>query len=323
MTGPGVFASQLGAPEGPTVGPDGWILNVCSFTRDESWPTRGGDICATHPSKPGSTRRLFNTSAGGTSGIPAALAFGPDGALYITDEGHRAVLRVAPEGARSRWVDSFDGEPLNGPNDLVFDADGSLYFTDPWGSSLQNPVGAVYGRAPDGELHRIDSAMVFPNGIVLRYERLYVAETLRSCVWVYDVRGPGRAEGRRLFCRQPAVSDAPVCGPDGMAFDAEGNLLVTHFGSGFVFVYDPEGVEVDRIGCGGANPTNVCFGGADHATLFVTVDDTGEMVAVDWRAPGQTLNFCPSAAAGTHPFAAMIAEAEPLREPPDRPRGGA
>ena len=313
MAEPKPFASQLCAPEGPTAGPGGWILNVCSFTRDEGWPTRGGDVTATHVSAPGRTKRLFNTRADGVEGIPAALAFGPDGALYVTDEGHRAVLRIDPDGARSRWVNSFEGQALNGPNDLCFDAGGSCFFTDPWGSSLENPSGAVYGRAADtGELHRIDGDMAFPNGIAVRGGHLYVAETLRTCVWIYDIVGPGRATNRRLFCRQPPVSGAAVCGPDGMAFDAEGNLLVTHYGSGFVFVYDTGGAEIDRIACAGAAPTNVCFGGADHATLFITVDDTGEMVTVDWGVRGQTLNFCPSAGRGLHPFAAMIAAGEPL-----------
>ena len=154
--------------------------------------------------------------------------------------------------------------------------------------------------------------MAFPNGIALRDDRLYVAETLRSCVWVYDVTGPGEATSRRLFCRQPPVPDAPVSGPDGMAFDADGNLLVTHFGSGLVFVYDPGGSEVERIPCGGTSPTNVCFGGADHTTLFITVDDTGEIVTVDWGTRGQALNFCPTTVSGAHPFTAMMAAGEPL-----------
>lgn len=315
MDTPATFASRLCAPEGPAVAPGGWVLNVCSFTRDEAWPTRGGDICATNIAEPGRTKRLFNTAAGGVAGIPAALAFGPDGALYVTDEGHRAVLRVAPDGERSRWIRSFGGEALNGPNDLCFDADGSLFFTDPWGSSLDNPVGAVYGHAAGGDLHRIDSGMAFPNGIALRHDRLYVAETLRHCVWVYDIVGPGQATDRRLFCSQPPVPDAPVSGPDGIAFDVDGNLLVAHFGSGSVHVYDTAGVEVERIGCGGSSPTNVCFGGPDHTTVFITVDDTGRIVTVDWGVRGQTLNFCPSAVSGTHPFAAMMTGGEH----PDQP----
>ena len=67
-----------------------------------------------------------------------------------------------------------------------------------------------------------------------------------------------------------------------------------------------------RIPCGGASPTNVCFGGPDHTVLFITVDDTGEMLAVDWGVRGQVLNFCPTVVSDSHPFAAMMTVTEPL-----------
>ena len=134
-----LLASGVSAPEGPTLGPNGWILNVCSFSRSENPRVVGGDILATHPDRPGDTRRLFNTSADGVDGIPAALSFGPDGSLYITDEGHRAVLRASDGGVLSVHVRS-----PNGPNDLSFDREGNLWFTDPWGSSVENPIGGVY-----------------------------------------------------------------------------------------------------------------------------------------------------------------------------------
>lgn len=111
------IASGLCAAEGPVLGPGGWILNVCSFTRPkESWATIGGDIVATHPDEPLQTFRVLNTCTPTITGIPAALAFGLDGCLYATDEGHRAILRIDADGEATHFIDSFAGSPINGPN---------------------------------------------------------------------------------------------------------------------------------------------------------------------------------------------------------------
>lgn len=303
---PTVLATQLCAPEGPTAAPSGWILNVCSITRDLSWPTRGGDITATPHDKPGETKVAFTTTTDEIVGIPAALAFGPDGALYVTDEGHRAIVRVDPDGTQTYLVDRYQGEPINGPNDLSFDPDGNLFFTDPWGSTAENPIGNVFGYDwSTGDLHRIDTGMGFPNGIIVREGRVYAAETLKNCVWVYNVTGPGQASNREKFCSQPHISDTPVQGPDGMAFDIEGNLWVSHFGSGHVYVYDADGTEIEKLPVGGQTPTNLCFGGPDHATLFVTVDDLGQLLAFDVGVEGDLINFCPTTR-DDHPWSPML-----------------
>ncbi len=300
------LATQLCAPEGPTVGPAGWVLNVCSFTRDPTWPTVGGDITATHPDRPRMTHRLFSTSTDQVNGIPAALAFGPDGALYITDEGRRAIVRVGPNGQAADMISECDGMPLNGPNDLSFDPHGNLFFTDPWTSSLQNRVGAVYGYDwGRSELHRVDSGLAFPNGIVVRDDRLYVAETLTNKVWIYDVVGPGRAAQRDEFCSLPDVMDVEVHGPDGMAFDADGNLYVAHFGGGLIHVYSGDGTYLRGLAVDGRNPTNVCFGGPDFDVLYTTVDDVGSLVAAHIGRRGDRLNFCPSGVRG-HPWEPML-----------------
>jgi gluconolactonase len=306
MREPECFAEKLCAPEGPVVGPNGWILNVCSFTRDESWPTRGGDITATHISRPRETHTVFSTSTDEVDGIPAALAFGPDGALYVTDEGRTAIVRVAPDGTQTDFISHYEGEPINGPNDLSFDPDGNLFFTDPFTSSLTNPIGAVYGYEwATGALHKIRDGMAFPNGIVARDGRLYVAETWTNKIWVYEIVGPGQAEGEREFCTLPALDVEGINGPDGMAFDADGNLYVATFRSGFVYVLDPTGRLIESIPAGGQSPTNVCFGGEELDTMFVTVDDTGEITTIPAGVRGQRLNFCPSLSAD-HPWAAML-----------------
>jgi gluconolactonase len=293
---------------------------VCSISRpDESWPTLGGDITATRLGEPMATHVVFSTSTSAVEGIPAAIAFGPDGALYVCDEGRRCVVRVDADGL-TEFIGTYDGDPINGPNDLSFDPDGNLYFTDPWTSSPLNPVGAVYGFDWDERrLARVDSGMHFPNGIVVFGDRLFVAETFPRTVWVYDVVGPGRAIGKRQFCSLPDVPDAPrlpeqlqaalgveyVVGPDGMCVDTDGRLYVTHYGGGGVYVYEPSGALSAGIETAGRQPTNVCFGGPDHRTLFITIDDLGSIVECEPGATGYRLPFCPSAMED-HPFARII-----------------
>lgn len=292
-------ARKLAAPEGPTIVTDDLVVSVCSLDRDSAWPTRGGDIVVTRLSRPGSSRVFHSTSTETTTGIPAGLAFGPDGALYVADEGHRALLRLTADLDQTAFIKEFQGGPINGPNDLSFDEDGSLFFTDPWTSNAENRVGAVYGFDwKAGSLHMIDEGMAFPNGIIARDGVLFVAETFTNSIWRYRITGPGRAEGRELFHRLPDVPGAEVQGPDGMACDEEGRLYVTHLASRHVYVVDPQGSELERIEVGGTHPTNVCFGGPRLDQLLVTVDDIGELQRVELGVKGDRLNFCPSQQGG-------------------------
>jgi len=304
-----LFAEKLCAPEGPVVAPNGWILNVCSITRkDQDWPTRGGDITATHRTDPLVTHTVFNTSTDEVVGIPAALAFGPDGCLYVTDEGRRSIVRVTPEGKISDFISRYEGKRINGPNDLCFDSEGNLFFTDPWGSSADKRIGSVYGYEwSTGELFQIHTGLAFPNGILVRNNRLYAAETYTNMIWTYDVVGPGKAEHPEEFCRLPDLKVKIETGPDGMAFDAEGNIYVATVGVGFVYVYDAKGKLIEGIPTCGIRPTNVCFGGPKHDSLFVTIDDLGTIVNIPTGGPGYRLPFCPSATAD-HPWSKMLPE---------------
>jgi sugar lactone lactonase YvrE len=302
-----IFAVRLPAPEGPVVGPSGWILNVCSFDpKDPDWPRAAGDITATHLSQPLVTHRVFNTSTDETVGIPAALAFGPDGCLYVTDEGRRSIVRVTPEGEKTDFISHYQGEKINGPNDLCFDEDGNLFFTDPWGSSLENPVGAVYGYEWEtGTLYRIHSGLAFPNGILVGNGRVYAAETQTNKIWAYDVTGPGRAENPVEFCLLPEVNAGG--GPDGMAFDAAGNIYIAQYKGGCIHVLNPEGELLESIPTSGHRPTNVCFGGPDFDALYATVDDLSAIETIHVGIEGYRLPFCPSAT-DSHPWGKMLPE---------------
>ena len=168
-----------------------------------------------------------------TGGIPAGLAFDREGNLYIADEGDdiHGILRVTPEREITTLVDAYEGVPLNGANDLVFAADGTLYFSDPWRSSLANPIGGFYRlfRGPDGRLERIDSGLAFPNGVAIDAAgtAVYLAETQHRRILRYAIGADGAMGPREHWAD---LSGEP--GPDGMAFDAQGNLYVAHYGGG-------------------------------------------------------------------------------------------
>lgn len=302
-----IFAVRLPAPEGPVIGPNGWVMNVCSFDPDDQdWPRRAGDITATNESHPLATHTLFNTSTDEVTGIPAALAFGPDGALYVTDEGRRAIVRVSPEGEIVDFITHYQGERLNGPNDLSFDRAGNLYFTDPWGSSLNNPIGAVYGYEWEtGTLYRIHDGLAFPNGIIVGDDHLYVAETQTNKIWAYQITGAGRAENPFEFCRLPEVEKGG--GPDGMAFDAEGNIYIAQYKGGCIYVLNQGGSIVHSIPTIGHRPTNLCFGGPNFDTIYVTADDLGAMERIPIDVKGYRLPFCPTTVKD-HPWAKMFSK---------------
>lgn len=300
-----MVAAGLRAPEGPVWLPDGDVL-VCEMA--------AGRIARVSPDG-----RVSEAAALG--GSPNGAQIGPDGALYVCNRGQtfwremgdlllpdhgRAELRgggaiqrvdLATRAATTLY-DGCDGVALNGPNDIVFDAHGGFYFTD-FGHirARDRDIGSVHYATADGRSIRVAAhGLDGPNGCALSPdgEWLYVSETFSNFVWRWNIRAPGE------LLRDPrsmaAHGGSFVAGPggfgylDSMAMDADGWMVVARVLAGHLLVISPDG-ELATIAMPDLAPTNVCFGGADLRTAYVTLMTSGRLAAVPWPRPGLALAF--------------------------------
>lgn len=220
-----------------------------------------------------------------TEGIPAGLQVDRENALWCADM-RRGILRIPAEGQVEPIVTEYDGQPIRGCNDCIFDSQGNLYFTAPGGSSATTPVGEIFCRTVDGTVTRLDGGFRFCNGIAVsaddRY--LFVAETFTKKVWRYAIHAPGSVGEKEDWATLPGEHRG---GPDGMDFDADGRLLVTNHGAGSIDVFDADGNLVDRIKTPFDKPSNVHFGGDDNTWVYVTEHDEDGLWKFQWERPGQ------------------------------------
>ena len=221
-----------------------------------------------------------------TRGVPAGLQLDRDGDLLVADMA-RGILRVTPDGRVHDLVSAFEGRPIRGCNDLAFDTRGNLYFTAPAGSSDQNPCGELFCLLADGELRRLDAGFAFCNGLAVSADdrTLVVAETLTKRLFAYDLSAPGVAGPRRLFA---TLGGDHQGGGDGMDFDAEGRLVVAHWGGSRLEIFAPDGRRERVVPLPFSRPSNVHFLGPGSHQLLITEHDTHGLWLHDYGAPGQT-----------------------------------
>ncbi len=299
------LASGLRFPEGPVAMPDGSVLLV---------EIERGTVTKVAPDGAVS---YVATPGGGPNGA----ALGPDGRLYLcnnggfrwTPEGDASGLRpigIAEDysGGRIEAVDlatgevsclyrACDGRPLCGPNDLVFDGQGGFYFTD-LGKVRERDQdrGAVYYARADGSFIReVGFPMFMPNGCGLSPDgtTLYVAETETARLWAFALAGPGEIRpepfpsphGGRLVAGLPGYSRF-----DSLAVDRDGNICVATLVEGVITVVSPDGSSVRAIAMPERWVTNICFGGPDLGTAFITLSSAGKLVSMPWERPGLALH---------------------------------
>ena len=299
------LATGLRFPEGPVAMADGSVLlvEIERGTLTKIAP----DGTVSHIAKPG--------------GGPNGAAIGPDGRCYLCNNG--GFNWTAPDdpsglrpigqaddysGGRIEAVDlasgavevlytECDGHPLRGPNDLVFDGLGGFYFTDLGkGRHRELDRGGLYYAMADGSLIREVAYPLFtPNGCALSPDggTLYAAETETARLWAFELTGPGEVR------REPFPS--PHGGRcilglggynrfDSIACDAEGRVCVATLVAGAITVVDPEDGSHHQVPMPERWVTNICFGGPDLRTAYITLSSTGKLVSMPWDMPGLPLH---------------------------------
>ena len=298
-------ASGLAFPEGPIAMPDGSIVLVEMF---------GPRLTRIQPD--GSKETIAEIPGG-----PNGAAVGPGGLFYICNNGGRytamnieGLMFPGPctkanyIGGRIQTVDpnsgeitdlytECDGRPLWAPNDLVFDAHGGFYFTDHGlvddEARIRHLSGIYYAQADGSSITEVVFPVDDPNGIGLSPDgsTLYWAETWRGRIMQRSVVAPGKLA-------EPGLADTSQClygFPglqllDSLAVDSAGNVCVATIVNGGVSVVSPEGELIDFIETGDIITTNICFGGDDLTTAYITISTTGRLVTMTWPRPGAKLH---------------------------------
>lgn len=295
------ITTGLQFPEGPVAMPDGSVILTELFAS-----------------------RLTRVAPDGTktivaeiNGSPNGLAVGPDGALYLCNNGNAftplnagGLMYPGPFdeskyiGGRIQRVDIATGTvtdlythcgttALRAPNDIVFDKQGGFYFTDHGTRSERSAdrTGIYYAK-PDGSfIEEVAFPTDGPNGIGLSPDEntLYWAETHTGRVYQRAITSPGKLappDASTVLCGLPGYQLL-----DSLAVDGEGNVCVATIINGGITVISPQGEVLQHIAVDDRITTNICFGGPDYQTAFITASTTGRLLAMKWPYKGLKLNY--------------------------------
>ncbi len=202
------------------------------------------------------------------SGRSNGMNFDRKGNLISCADENNQLWLIDPSGKKEVIVKDFEGKLLNGPNDVYVRPDGGFYLSDPYyqrpwwkHTAMPQDKQCVYFLSADRKkLIRVADDLVQPNGLIGTPDgkQLYVADIGANKTYRYDMQKDGALTGKQLFC---------ALGSDGMTIDGDGNLFLTGKG---VTIFDKEGKQIERIDVPEPWTANVCFGGKDRQTLFIT-----------------------------------------------------
>ena len=298
-----VLAEGLQFPEGPIAEVDGSVLLV-EIARGTLSRVADGKV------------EVLAKLGGGPNGA----AIGPDGWCYICNNGGflwverngrlypgdepadysgGRIERVHLESGEIEIIYTHcDGQPLRGPNDLVFDRFGGFWFTDHGKTRRRerDRTGVFYAKSDGSYIEEVIFPLDGPNGIGLSADEdeLYIAETPTGRLWVYELEAPGklkgerrdRPDGGRLIAGRPGYFFF-----DSLAVDALGKVCIATIIDGGITVLDPNGGAPGFVAMPDPLTTNICFGGSDLTTVFITLSSTGQLISLPWESAGLPLNF--------------------------------
>lgn len=218
-------------------------------------------------------------------GEPNGIAVRPDGTAAVADMKNGIMLLDPAAGTIESLLPRAEVEGFKGVSDLVYAPNGDLYFTDQGLTGMHDPTGRAYRLAADGAVTRLISTLPSPNGIVIDAagEVLYIAATRANAVWRAPLLASGEATKVGIH-----VQLSGGHGPDGLAFDAAGNLAVAHVGAGRILVFSPHGDLIAVVeSATGPTVTNVAFG-IQPGWMYFTEAESGTVLRAPWDHAAQT-----------------------------------
>ena len=263
---PQLLASGFHFPEGPSLDEDGNLYLVNLSTNIVNKISPDGEVSVVMD----------------VGGVNNGAILDKEGNLFIACTGRKAILKIDTEGGLSVVTAMSDGDSLLGPNDFAWDEQGRLYFTDPKGSSKNNPIGRIHYIDLDGKTKQFAEGFAFPNGLAFDLDKthLYLAETNNFRIWRFEVNEDGTAGEKELFFYMGEKVLA-----DGMKLDVQGNLWIAVYTNSELWCISPEGKIINMIPIPGEHPTNLVFGGPDMRTAWVTVHESESGKVFTLRMP--------------------------------------
>ncbi len=274
-----------GLIEGPSYCPDDGYLYFVEI--EAGWISR--------VTMDGKYEQFYNIGAPDDLMGPNGMIYDSKGKRLLIAHRDMGVVSLDPKTKKAEViVGDYKGKKFNGPNDLIIDSKGNIFFSDPWGTSVSNPVGAVYRwDAQTGELDKFMDNLAFPNGVLLSPDEqyIYVCEFGQNRVLRALLINGGK---QHVFLHAMTYFSGGM-GPDSMGMDVLGNLYIGHYGYGKVFVVEPRVGEIIEVidipDPAGLGSDNARFGGPDNKTLFITEANQREIYKVPVAIAGLPIPY--------------------------------